>query len=56
MVLANSMYNRIGKSANEEVHFVEKMITHPEYVCTLKIFTIKFQLNAELNLPLCFFL
>ena len=44
------MYNRLGKSANEEVHRVEKMIIHPEYVCTLKIFTIKFQLNA-----LCFF-
>ena len=56
MVLANSMHDIIGKSANEEIHFVEKMIIHPEYVCTQKIFTIKFQLNAELGLPLCFFL
>ena len=40
MVLANSMYNRLGKSANEEVHFVEKMIIHPEYVCNLMVLKI----------------
>ena len=34
VILANSMYGRIGKSTKEEVHYVEEMIIHPEYVCT----------------------
>ena len=52
VILANSMYGRIGKSTKEEVHYVEEMIIHPEYVCTIQILTIK----LRLNLTLCVFL
>ena len=35
VILANSMYGKIGKSAEEKIHYVKEVIIHPEYVCIL---------------------
>ena len=31
LILSNSVYSQIGKSPQEETHFVEKIISHPNY-------------------------
>ena len=31
LILSNSVYSQIGKSPEEETHFVEKIINHPNY-------------------------
>ena len=40
VILANSMYGKIGKSFKEKVHFIKEMIIHPEYVCNLIVLKI----------------
>ena len=35
VILANSMYGKIGKSAEEKIYYVKEVIIHPEYVCIL---------------------
>ena len=31
LILSNSVYSQIGKSPQEDTHFVEKIINHPNY-------------------------
>ena len=35
VILASSMYGKIGKSDKEKIHYVKEIIIHPEYVCIL---------------------
>ena len=50
VILANSMYGKIGKSAEEKIYYVKEVIIHPEYVCTgcaIKIGTHSFNLTCS---------
>ena len=37
LILSNSVYSQIGKSPQEETHFVEKIINHPNYASKIDL-------------------
>jgi hypothetical protein len=37
LILSNSVYSQIGKSSQEETHFVEKIINHPNYASKIDL-------------------
>ena len=37
LILSNSVYSQIGKSPEEETHFVEKIINHPNYASKIDL-------------------
>ena len=37
LILSNSVYSKIGKSPEEETHFVEKIINHPNYASKIDL-------------------